>query len=88
MDKFILFCFMCLIILMPCYANSQQCIDNEQTYFTSNVDKMPQTEEGKQSIKNKFTFFTSNVIVNGKTEIVIPNDEQFEVIKNIIKDRN
>ena len=43
-----------------------QSAKNNQTYFTANIQKQPQSEKQKQEITNHFTFFTINVQINGK----------------------
>lgn len=44
----------------------EQGIENDQTYFTTDIQKQPQEKGSKQGIKNHFTFFTVNINVNGK----------------------
>lgn len=44
----------------------EQTTENNQTYFTANVQKQPQEGKQKQGITNHFTFFTINVQINGK----------------------
>ena len=46
--------------LMP-----EQKINNEQAYFTANLQKQPE-KDSKQGLTNHFTFFTINVQINGK----------------------
>ena len=54
-----------------------QDIQNEQTYFTANIQKQPQEKGSKQGIKNHFTFFTININVNGKVlNYTLPDAEQ------------
>lgn len=43
-----------------------QSAKNNQTYFTANIQKQPQSGKQKQDINNHFTFFTINVQINGK----------------------
>lgn len=44
----------------------KQDIQNDQSYFTANLQKQPTNEKQKQGISNHFTFFTINVQINGK----------------------
>ncbi len=44
---------------------SEQKINNEQAYFTANLQKQPE-KDSKQGLTNHFTFFTINVQINGK----------------------
>lgn len=44
----------------------KQNIQNDQSYFTANLQKQPTNEKQKQGITNHFTFFTINVQINGK----------------------
>lgn len=43
----------------------EQQVKNNQTYFTANLQKQPDSKQ-KQGIQNSFTFFTINVQINGK----------------------
>lgn len=55
----------------------EQDVQNEQTYFTANIQKQPQEKGSKQGIKNHFTFFTININVNGKVlNYTLPDAEQ------------
>lgn len=56
-------------VSLPVWADDSapvQETENNQTYFTANIQKQPQSKGSKQGIKNHFTFFTINVNVNGK----------------------
>ena len=52
-----------------------QSAKNNQTYFTANIQKQPQSEKQKQEITNHFTFFTINVQVNGKINDIDPSNK-------------
>lgn len=55
----------------------EQGIENNQSYFTANIQKQPQEEGSKQGIKNHFTFFTININNNGKVfNITLPDEQQ------------
>lgn len=54
-----------------------QNVQNEQSYFTANIQKQPQEKGGKQGIKNHFTFFTININANGKViNYALPDSKQ------------
>lgn len=54
-----------------------QNVQNEQSYFTANIQKQPQENGGKQGIKNHFTFFTININANGKViNYALPDSKQ------------
>lgn len=48
--------------------DTKQTIDNNQTYFTANIQKQPAETKQKQGITNHFTFFTINVQINQKVK--------------------
>ena len=52
---------------LPVMAEPQQGIENNQAYFTANLQKQPE-KDNKQKITNHFTFFTINVQINGKLQ--------------------
>lgn len=54
-----------VLCALPCMAEPQQGIENNQSYFTANLQKQPE-KDNKQKIQNHFTFFTINVQINGK----------------------
>ena len=54
----------------------KQDVENNQSYFTANIQKQPQEKGSKQSIKNHFTFFTININNNGKViNYVMPEEK-------------
>lgn len=58
-------------------VSPEQGVQNDQTYFTANIQKQPQEKGNKQGIKNHFTFFTININVNGKVlNYALPDEEQ------------
>ena len=55
----------------------EQSVENNQSYFTANIQKQPQEKGCKQGIKNHFTFFTININVNGKVlNYAVPDEQQ------------
>lgn len=55
----------------------EQSVENNQSYFTANIQKQPQEKGSKQGIKNHFTFFTININVNGKVlNYALPDEQQ------------
>lgn len=64
MKKLLVLAF--ILIALPCMAEPQQSVKNDQAYFMANLQKQPQTSEQQQKITNHFTFFTINVQINGK----------------------
>ena len=57
-------------------AIPEQSVENNQSYFTANIQKQPQEKGCKQGIKNHFTFFTININVNGKVlNYTLPDKE-------------
>lgn len=64
MKKLLVLAF--ILVALPCMAEPQQSVKNDQSYFTANLQKQPQTSEQQQKITNHFTFFTINVQINGK----------------------
>ena len=54
----------------------EQSVENNQSYFTANIQKQPQEKGCKQGIKNHFTFFTINININGKVlNYTLPDKE-------------
>lgn len=55
----------------------EQNTENEQAYFTANIQKQPLEKGSKQAIKNHFTFFTININANGKViNYISPEEKQ------------
>lgn len=60
-----------IIVCVPVFAEEndtqlvEQKVNNNQTYFTANLQKQPDSKQ-KQGISNSFTFFTINIQINGK----------------------
>lgn len=55
----------------------EQSVENNQSYFTANIQKQPQEKGSKQGIKNHVTFFTININVNGKVlNYAVPDEQQ------------
>lgn len=54
-----------LLTALPVMAEPQQTIENNQSYFSANLQKQPE-KDNRQKIQNQFTFFTINVQINGK----------------------
>jgi hypothetical protein len=69
------FCFFCGIQSAKAEeVNPEQSINNEQAYFTANLQKQAQEGKQKQEIRNHFTFFTINVQINGKLRDIPENN--------------
>ena len=71
-----------VIILLVCFLGSLtaiaepiQDIDNNQAYFTANLQKQP-NKDNKQKIQNHFSFFVINVQINGKVENLSDNNQK------------
>ena len=60
----------CSQIVFANEVQPKQQVENNQSYFTANIQKQPQNSKQKQAISNHFTFFTINVQVNGKIDDV------------------
>ena len=71
MKKLIILAF--VLMALPCMAEPQQGIENNQSYFTANLQKQPE-KDNKQKISNHFTFFTINVQINGKIKDTTDNN--------------
>lgn len=55
-----------MLLTMPAMAQEpQQTVENNQAYFTANLQKQPE-KDNKQKIQNHFSFFVINVQINGK----------------------
>ena len=54
-----------LSLALPVMAVPQQTVENDQAYFTVNLQKQP-AKDNQQKIQNHFTFFTINIQINGK----------------------
>ena len=53
------------MLVLPVMAEPKQTIENNQSYFTANLQKQPE-KDNQQKIQNHFTFFTINIQINGK----------------------
>ena len=54
-----------LFCALEAFSEPQQAVDNNQAYFTANLQKQPQNDN-KQKIGNHFSFFVINIQINGK----------------------
>ena len=54
-----------LFAALKACSEPQQAVDNNQAYFTANLQKQPQNDN-KQKIGNHFSFFVINIQINGK----------------------
>ena len=64
-----------LTMALPTMAQEpQQTVENNQSYFTANLQKQPE-KDNKQKIQNHFTFFTINVQINGKIKDINTADK-------------
>lgn len=62
---------LCLLLLGTCLSavsaeQTNQTIENKNSYLGLNFEKKPIQETGKQSIKNEKSFLFINIIINGK----------------------
>lgn len=64
-----------LMALPTMAAEPQQAIENNQSYFTANLQKQPE-KDNKQKIQNHFTFFTINVQINGKINDIADSEQK------------
>ena len=53
------------MLALPVMAEPKQALENNQSYFTANLQKQPE-KDNQQKIQNHFTFFTINIQINGK----------------------
>lgn len=63
------------LIALPVMAEPQQTVENNQSYFTANLQKQPE-KDNKQKIQNHFTFFTINVQINGKIKDIADSEQK------------
>lgn len=74
MKKLIILAIM--LMALPTMAQEpQQTVENNQSYFTANLQKQPE-KDNKQKIQNHFTFFTINVQINGKLQDFADTDKK------------
>lgn len=64
-----------LMALPTMAAEPQQTVENNQSYFTANLQKQPE-KDNKQKIQNHFTFFTINVQINGKIKDIADSEQK------------
>ena len=65
-----------MLMALPTMAQEpQQMVENNQSYFTANLQKQPE-KDNKQKIQNHFTFFTINVQINGKIKDFADTDKK------------
>jgi uncharacterized protein YsxB (DUF464 family) len=64
-----------LFAALEVMAEPQQAIENNQSYFTANLQKQPE-KDNKQKIQNHFTFFTINVQINGKIKDIADSEQK------------
>lgn len=75
MKKMLLVLMICILTAAMTYAEPIQEIDNNQSYFTANLQKQPK-KDNKQKIHNHFSFFVINVQINGKIDNIPDNNGQ------------
>lgn len=74
---FLFFCCESVFAADTDVAIPEQSVENNQSYFTANIQKQPQEKGSKQGIKNHFTFFTINININGKVlNYALPDEQQ------------
>ena len=64
-----------LMTLPTMAAEPQQTVENNQSYFTANLQKQPE-KDNKQKIGNHFSFFVVNVQINGKIKDIADTDKK------------
>ncbi len=70
---------LCTSFVFANEVQPKQQVENNQAYFTANIQKQPQNSRQKQAISNRFTFFTINIQVNGKIDdLRIEKDVQMD----------
>ena len=75
MKKMLLVLMICTLTALTTYAEPIQEIDNNQSYFTANLQKQPK-KDNKQKIHNHFSFFVINIQINGKVDRLSDNNGQ------------
>ena len=64
-----------MLMALPTMAQEpQQTVENNQSYFTANLQKQPE-KDNKQKIGNHFSFFVINVQINGKIKDIDTADK-------------
>ena len=75
MKKMLLVLMICILTAAMTYAEPIQEVENNQSYFTANLQKQPK-KDNKQKIHNHFSFFVINVQINGKVDRLSDNNGQ------------
>lgn len=75
MKKIVIILLVCFLSGLTAIAEPIQDIDNDQSYFTANLQKQPK-KDNKQKIHNHFSFFVINIQINGKIDRLSDNNGQ------------
>lgn len=75
MKNIVIILLVCFLSGLTAIAEPIQDIDNDQSYFTANLQKQPK-KDNKQKIHNHFSFFVINIQINGKIDRLSDNNGQ------------
>lgn len=75
MKNIVIILLVCFLSGLTAIAEPVQDIDNDQSYFTANLQKQPK-KDNKQKIHNHFSFFVINIQINGKVDRLSDNNGQ------------
>lgn len=73
MKKIVVLIAICILGGLTAIAEPIQEVDNNQSYFTANLQKQPK-KDNKQKIHNHFSFFVINIQINGKIDRIPDNN--------------
>ena len=73
MKKIVVLIAICILGGLTAIAEPIQEVENNQSYFTANLQKQPK-KDNKQKIHNHFSFFVINIQINGKVDSIPDNN--------------
>lgn len=73
MKKIVVLIAICILGGLTAIAEPIQEVENNQSYFTANLQKQPK-KDNKQKIHNHFSFFVINIQINGKIDSIPDNN--------------
>lgn len=73
MKKIVVLIAICILGSLTAIAEPIQEVENNQSYFTANLQKQPK-KDNKQKIHNHFSFFVINIQINGKVDRIPDNN--------------
>lgn len=73
MKKIVVLIAICILGGLTAIAEPIQEVENNQSYFTANLQKQPK-KDNKQKIHNHFSFFVINIQINGKIDRIPDNN--------------